>query len=225
MMLWQPFHLRECMTHMLPDHETERQRSVNNVWSCILGNPGFARINELITELLTGFIAKNTTYNRKNTDSKIINITDCKTYKKRLLAVEYLILMIYYYPTAKTRTLYKSTDGPAGRPTDNLRNSDGLGDFHQTVSESTVQAYWQPGAPSCQRFGSNLDPDPNWWSGTIANITTSTSEQHTSRHLWTLRASTAPCEVYLTTSICSCTYLSSVYSKSMWCAFCFSIRT
>ena len=101
------------MTHTLPHHETESQRSINNIWSCILDNLGFALINELITELLTAFIAKNTTYNRKNMYSNIINVTDCKTCKKRLLAVEYLILIIHKYPTSKTRTLYKSTVGPA----------------------------------------------------------------------------------------------------------------
>jgi len=59
--LWQPFHFKQCVTHMLPHHETERQRNVNNIWSCILGNEGFVRINEHITELLTACIAKNTT--------------------------------------------------------------------------------------------------------------------------------------------------------------------
>ena len=53
------------------------------------------RIKKLITELLTTSIAKNATYNRKNTYTKIINVTDHKTCKKRLLAVEYLILIIY----------------------------------------------------------------------------------------------------------------------------------
>ena len=96
--------------------------------SCILANQGFVQINKHITEPLTATIAKNTTYNRKNTYSKIINVADCKTCKKRLLAVEYLILIIYNYPTAKTRTLYKSTAGPAGRPADNPPNSDRLGD-------------------------------------------------------------------------------------------------
>jgi hypothetical protein len=62
--------------------------------------------------------------------SKIINVVDCKTSKKRSLAVKYLILIMFNYATAKTRTLYKSTDGPAGRPTDNPPNPDGVGDFH-----------------------------------------------------------------------------------------------
>jgi len=169
MMLWQPFHLKQCMTHKLPHHETERQWSINNIWSCILGNQGFTKMNQLITELLTAFITKNTMYNRKNTDSTIFNVADCKTCKNRLLAVEYLILTIYNYPTAKTRTLYKSTDGPAGLPAHNPPNSDGLGDFHRTMPEMTVGVYWQPG-PSCfQRFSSNPDPDPKWPSGTIAN--------------------------------------------------------
>jgi len=57
-MLWSPFHLKPCLTHKLPHHETERQQSVNNIWSCILGNQGFMQMNQLITEQLTAFIAK-----------------------------------------------------------------------------------------------------------------------------------------------------------------------
>jgi len=126
---------------MLPHHETECQQSINNIWFSILGNQGFTQINELITELLTAFIAKNTMYNRKNVDTEIINVADSKTCRKRLLAVEYLIVIIYNYPTAKARTLYKSTDGPAGRPPDNPANSDRLGDFHRTVPQLTVWVY------------------------------------------------------------------------------------
>jgi len=98
-------------------------------------------MDQLITDLLSAFIPKNTTYNRKKTDSKIINVADWKTCKKRLLAVEYLILIIYNDPTAKTRTLYQSTDGPAGRPADNPPNSDRLGDFDRTVPKLTVPVY------------------------------------------------------------------------------------
>ena len=108
-------------------------------------------MNQLITELLTTFIAQNTMYNRKNTDSKKINVADWKTCKKRLLAVEYLILIIYNYPTAKIMTLYKSIDGPAGRPGENTPNWDGLGDSHRMVPDWSVQVYCQPGPPNCQR--------------------------------------------------------------------------
>jgi len=135
-MSWQPFHWKKCKTHTLPHHATERQRSVNNISYCILCNQGFVRINELITELLTAYVAKNATYKRKHRYSKIINVTDCKTCKKWLLAVECLILMIYSYPTAKTRPLYISTDGPAGRPADN----------------PAFQTGWE----IC------IEPDPNW---------------------------------------------------------------
>jgi hypothetical protein len=31
--------------------------------------------------------------------------------------------------------------------------------------------YWHQGLPICLQFGSNLDPDPNWQSRTIANTT------------------------------------------------------
>jgi hypothetical protein len=39
-------------------------------------------ILELLTELLTTFIGKNIKYKKKNMDSKIINIANCKTCKK-----------------------------------------------------------------------------------------------------------------------------------------------
>jgi len=87
-----------------------------------MGNQDFVRINALITELLTASIAKNPTYTRKNMYYKIINLTDCKSYKKRLFAVRYLILIMYNDQTAKTRTLNKSTDGPAQRLANNLPN-------------------------------------------------------------------------------------------------------
>jgi len=157
------------MTHTLPHHETERQRSVNNIWSCILRNQGFLRIGAPITKLLTTSLAKNATGRRQNTYSKIINVADCKTSKKRSLAVKYLILIMFNYPTAKTRTLYKSTDGPAGRPADNPPNPDGLGDLYRTVPELTVPVCWQPGPPIWQWFGFDLDPDLKWRSGTVAN--------------------------------------------------------
>jgi hypothetical protein len=137
----QPFHLKQRMTHTLPHYVTERQQSVNNIWSCILGNQGFVRINALIPELLTASMAKYVTYGRKNSYSKIINVADCKTSKKRLLASEYLIIIMFNYPTAKTRTLYISTDGPTGQPADNTPNPDGLGDLHRTVRELTVRVY------------------------------------------------------------------------------------
>jgi hypothetical protein len=95
-----------------------------------LDHQDFAWINKLIIELLAGHIAKNTTYNRKNMYSKIINIAGCKQSKKRLLEVELLILILYNYPTAKTRALYKCTFEPAGRLDNNRPNSEELRDHH-----------------------------------------------------------------------------------------------
>ena len=88
------------------------------------------RIGAPITELLTTSVAKNVTGRTQNTYSRLINVADCKTSKKRSLAVKYLILIMFNYPTSKTRSLYKSTDGHAGRPADNPPNPDGLGDLH-----------------------------------------------------------------------------------------------
>jgi hypothetical protein len=79
-----------------------------------LGNQSFLRIGAPITALLTTSLAKNATGRRQNTYSKIIYVAVCKTSKKRSMAVKYLILIMFNYTTAKTRTLYKSTDGPAG---------------------------------------------------------------------------------------------------------------
>jgi hypothetical protein len=64
------------------------------------------RLGALTTELLTASIAKNAMDRRQKAYSKIINVADCKTSKKRLFAVKYLILIMYNYPLAKTRTLY-----------------------------------------------------------------------------------------------------------------------
>jgi hypothetical protein len=77
------------------------------------------RINALIIELLTASVATYVTYRRKYTYSKIMRVADCKPSKKRSLAVKYLISIMYNYPAAKTGTLYFSTDGLVGRPTDN----------------------------------------------------------------------------------------------------------
>jgi hypothetical protein len=69
------------------------------------------------------------TYDWKNTESKILDVTHCTTCKKRLLVAEYMILIRYYPQTAKTRALFESTDGPTGRPDENWPNSDRLRDL------------------------------------------------------------------------------------------------
>jgi len=62
-------------------------------------------------------------------------------------------------------------DEPTGWPTDNPPNSDGLGVYHQTVPDSTVRVYRQPGLRISQQLGLDLDPDPKWRSGTVGNTT------------------------------------------------------
>jgi len=163
-----PFHLKQRMTHTLPHHESERQWSINNIRSWILG---LSRLyaDQLTTELLTTVIAKNTLYKKKNTDSKLINIASCMACKHVLLAVENAILMRYYLQTAKTRVLCESIDGPDGWPAENLPNSVGLGVCHQTVPGLTWQGYLKARLPFWQRLRSNPDPDPKWRSGTVAN--------------------------------------------------------
>jgi hypothetical protein len=54
-----------------------------------------------ITELLTGLIGKNTIYQRYYTDSKLLDMANCKTCTNILLVVENAILMRYYSQTVK----------------------------------------------------------------------------------------------------------------------------
>jgi len=66
--------------------------SVNGV-STIFGlaywaSHGFTQINELITELLSTFIVKNTMYNRKNMDSKLIEIASSRACRHLSFVVE-----------------------------------------------------------------------------------------------------------------------------------------
>jgi len=138
---WQPFQPKQSMSYTSPHHANERQRSVNNLWSCVVGSQGIAQIYELRSELSIAVIGKNSIYQRKHTDSKIIDIAICITCKKRLLAAEYVILVRYYYQTTTASELYESTYGPAGRPADNQANPDGLGDVHRTTPQSTVLVY------------------------------------------------------------------------------------
>jgi hypothetical protein len=106
-------------------------------WVC----QGFPRINELITKLLTTFIAKNTMHNRKNMDSKLIEIAGCTACKDVSLVVQNTILVRYDIYTAKTGALNESIDRPARRPADNPPHSGGLGVYHPTISGLTVQGY------------------------------------------------------------------------------------
>jgi hypothetical protein len=59
-------------------------------------------------------IVKNAIYYRRNMDSKLIDIVNCRTCKNTSMVAEYTILIRYYYQTAKTRALYKTIDEPAG---------------------------------------------------------------------------------------------------------------
>jgi len=156
---------------MLSHHKNEHRWSINKVRYCIFGNQGIVRIPELITVLLTAYIGKITIYKRKVMNCKIINITNCETCKMRLLAVEYVIVISYYYQTANAKALCESIDEPAAHPTDNPPNWDRWGVFNRTVPKVIVSVDWQPDMPIRQRFCFDLDPDPKRPSGTIANST------------------------------------------------------
>jgi hypothetical protein len=102
---------------------------------------GFTRINELITELFATSIVKNTMYNGKNMDSKLIVITSYTTCTHGSLVVENTILVRYDKSTGKRRGLSDSIDAPARRHTYNPPNSDGLGVVHLTVPGLMVPGY------------------------------------------------------------------------------------
>jgi len=42
----------------MPHHDNERQRSVNDFWSCVLGNNTSDRVYSVIKEFLAAFIGK-----------------------------------------------------------------------------------------------------------------------------------------------------------------------
>ena len=143
-----------CVTPWWNSASTESQQFlVMHLWV----TKGRAWIYELIPELSIVFIGQNTKYRYRNTDSKMIDIANCKTCKKTLLAVEYKIVIRYYYEPAKMRALYQSRDGPAGRPADTPPRPDRLRDFHGTIPELTVRVCWQPGRPIWQLL--SFDPD------------------------------------------------------------------
>jgi len=135
MRYWQPLGARTTATLSQPHPENQRQQSINSFISCIFGIEGITWMFVHISESFTALRGKNTIYQWKNMDSKLINITNCKTCKNMLLVVENTILIRYYQQTAKTRALCESVDGPAGQPADNPPNSDRLGVYHQIVPE------------------------------------------------------------------------------------------
>jgi len=166
---WQPLLAQTTATCSLLHPENEHQRRVNSFSCCMFCNRGIALISAFIPELLTAVIDKNTIYRRYNTDSKLIDIASSTACKSISLVVENAILIRYYSHTPKARALIESMDGPAGRPADDPPNSDGLGVYHRTVPELSVQVHCQPGLPIWQRFGLDLDPNPKWQSRTVAN--------------------------------------------------------
>jgi hypothetical protein len=102
-------------------------------------------------------------------DSKIINVPEYKTCKTKWLTFEDLILIIFFYPTAETKTVYKFTDEPTGRPGDRPPTSDRVGNSHQCTDRFPIQTYWLPRPPSCKQFGFDRTPDQKWMSWTASN--------------------------------------------------------
>jgi len=96
MRYWQPSRGKAPGTCSMPHPENERLHRINSFRSRIFRNHGMARIFAPITELLTAWICTNTVYRRLNTDSKLINIPNCKSSRNILPVVEYAILIRYY---------------------------------------------------------------------------------------------------------------------------------
>jgi len=145
MRYWQPLDPKTTWTCSLPNPENERQQRVNSFRWWKFGNQGIVWIFARMTVLLTALAGTNTIYQSWNTDAKLIHIAKCTTCKSALLVVEIAILIRYYWQTAYTRAVYESIDGPDGRPTNNLPNSDIIGVYHRTVPKLTVQVYWPLG--------------------------------------------------------------------------------
>jgi len=152
-------------TRSLPHSDNEHQLSVNNCWSCILGNQVIVQMSEFITVLLTAFVLLNRTHKRKNIVYKIANVATRKVFKNRILDVSWALLIEYSYRTPKARALSECTDGPAWHPTANPPYPDGLGAVHRTIPELTVRVSWRPAAHIWRQFGS--DPDPKRRSRTV----------------------------------------------------------
>jgi len=167
----------------LPLHENVRQRSINNSWTRISGHQGSTWIFQLITAKLTALIFKYAKYRWTNTNSKQINIANCKTYTEWLVDVEQALLLGYGYQTAETWAVYKSIDSPAVHTVQNTPHSGWLGDFYRILSEMTVWMDRGSVLPISQQFGSDPDQDLKWWSGIIA-ITSLTTMMITEIYFW-----------------------------------------
>jgi len=146
----------------------------NQTYLCLWSQPGqLAGYPDLLL----------TQYTRNNMNSKLNDITNCKTCIHRVLDVELVILILYYYQTAKTGALYESTAGPAGQPAANPPNVHKLRDFNWTILKLMVLVNWQPGQPNWQQLGFDPHPDPKQQSRTIAN-TCYYDTQLISSHTW-----------------------------------------
>jgi hypothetical protein len=79
---------------------------VIHCWWCRSGNEGIEWIFELIIELLTSSLVKNTNHWKKNMNYNIVDLATCKTCKMWLRDVKWSILTEYYNRIAKASILY-----------------------------------------------------------------------------------------------------------------------
>jgi hypothetical protein len=89
-----------------PHPEYQHQWSFKSFSCCIFGNWGTARIFTLILELLNDLIGKMTIYQRRNSDSKLINIASCNTCKILFLGFANVLFILYYSQTPNTDAIY-----------------------------------------------------------------------------------------------------------------------
>jgi len=108
--LWQPLQAEITATCSQPHPENEHQLCVNSCICGVWGNQGSVLIFEFITELLTAVVDKNTTYQRYNTDSTVIDFASCKASTNISLVVENTILIRYYSHTANATALIEYMD-------------------------------------------------------------------------------------------------------------------
>jgi len=144
-MNWQPCEAKQWMIYLLPHHVNECEQSLINCKSCLLGKQAVRWIVEHITELLTPIIGKNIKYRRKSTHSKIHHIANCNPCKTSLLDVKYVILIRYYFQTAKQENYMTLQIDLLDNPLTIY--------LIQTVLEISSKLY-----PDCRfRWGENLD--------------------------------------------------------------------
>jgi len=93
-----------------------------------------------------------------------------------------------------------------------------VGRFPSNRTELTVRVYWHPVQPIWQWLGFDPDPDPKWWSGTVANTIQWTVINFVGAHYATQQWTALHCSiiVFLMVSL----FNMSLYTTSQLCMQC-----